>query len=176
MALVLAGGAQTNTGQADAGFLWTRYPNGTCMRIDTSKFDKIPKITAWMDGYDQAELTRQYFVLQGWIVYNTDPNNPLCRAVTGTSTQGMYGLNPPLPPVTSITAPTGTLIDTAGNVWSFGALKDGANSFILLNGQIAGGSGAGIKLQLSNGKIYTVNSAGNWYVWDGITWIGTAAP
>lgn len=180
MLALFGGNPQVNTGQADIGFLWARYPNGTCMRIDTSKFASIPKIESWQDGYDMAEMTRQLFVKNGWIVYNTNPDSPMCKAVKNASTQGLYGVAvvvpPPVVPVPNPVITVGgtvTSLVSAEGVWTFGTATSAGGNALLLNGVTTGGFGK--SLQLTNGKVYTFTAESRWYVWNG-GWQSAPAP
>lgn len=173
MQLVVSGGGELNTGQIDQGFLWERYPNGTCMRIDVSKFAQIPKVSAWINAYDNVDMVRLYFVKQGWITYRLDPNDPLCRAVNGTDTSKLYAVAvpPPVvtPPPTSITTPAGTLTDAGGGIWTFGAQTSTGGNVLMLNGTAT--TGFGKTLSLVNGKIYTQTVDGKSFVWTGTNWL-----
>lgn len=175
MLALFGGNPQVNTGQADVGFIWARYPNGTCMRIDTSKFASIPKLESWQDGYDMAEMTRQLFVKNGWIVYNTNPDSPMCKAVKNASTQGLYGVAVVVPvpnPVITVGGTVTSLVSTEG-VWTFGTATSAGGNALLLNGVATGGFG--VKLTLTAGKVYTLNSMGQWYQWAN-GWISVSAP
>lgn len=188
MTLVTSGGGQLNTGQADIGFLWARYPDGTCMRVDISKIEtKIPKAEVWINTYDVIEMNRQWFAdkKNGWITYRLDPSDPLCRATTGYSTHGLYDVPVPVPPVvtplpvvppptvTTVPAPAGTLTDATGGIWTFGAATSAGGNSLMLNGAATGGFGQ--TLQLTNGKVYTFTADGKWFVWNG-SWTSTVAP
>lgn len=180
---MFGGPPQVGPGQTDVGFMWFRLPNGTCGRLDTSKLNQLPKLETWIDGYDYAEMSRQYFVKQGWIVYNTDPASPMCNTAKNASTQGLYGV--PVPPVvtpppvvptptvTTVSAPAGTLTDAAGGIWTFGAATSAGGNVLVLNGTPT--SGFGKTLQLTNGNVYTFTADGKWFVWNG-AWTATVAP
>jgi hypothetical protein len=167
--LIVSGGGELNTGDIDNGFLWRRYPNGVCERIDISQYLKTPKVSAWINAYDMLNMTEQYYLKQGWVVTNAGANDKLCKAVNGTDTQGLYA---PVAIQTTITS--GTLTDSAGGVWSLGtAVSTGGNS-LMLNGVATGGFGK--QLTLSAGKVYTLTLQNTWYVWTGTNWVSSAQP
>ncbi len=90
----------------------------------------------------------------------------------------------PAPGPSDGTSPDGTilLVGSAGNLvtaagtWTFSTTKANGGNLILLNGQSAG-AGAGVKLEVANaGKMYTLNSSNQWWVWGGTAWSSSADP
>ena len=79
------------------------------------------------------------------------------------------------PDGTTITAPTGALVTTAGT-WTFGSATSTGGNAILLNGQSAAG-GFGTNLYVLNGgKVYTFTKDSKWFIWSGSYWSQVAAP
>jgi hypothetical protein len=94
----------------------------------------------------------------------TDPVIP--PTPTPTPTPPPTGLSPD---GTIITAPTGSLITTAGT-WTFGLATSVGGNALLLNGQSAAG-GFGTNLYVLNlGKVYTFTKDSKWYLWSGTGW------
>ena len=64
---------------------------------------------------------------------------------------------------------TGSLVTSAGT-WTFSTVAVNGNYVILLNGRQAGGGAAVEMLVYNSGKLYVVNVAGNWYLWNPSGW------
>lgn len=180
-------GAQTNTGEIDAGYMLVRWPNGVCQRWDVRDYQhKIPKAEAWFDAGVQFGLTQQYFQSQGWIADIGAANPALCSNYAGFSTHGFHPaiVAAPVPPVvtpppvvpppsvTTVSAPAGTLTDAAGGIWTFGAATSSGGNVIVLNGTAT--TGFGKQLTLSGGKVYTLTLQNTWFVWTGTNWLSQA--
>jgi hypothetical protein len=71
------------------------------------------------------------------------------------------------PDGSTITAPTtGSLTTTAGT-WTFGSVASGGYQILLNGSNTAAAGGSAIKLQVANGgKMYALNNAGTWYIWN----------
>ncbi|HKQ24106.1 MAG TPA: hypothetical protein VJT81_06655 [Burkholderiales bacterium] len=85
---------------------------------------------------------------------------------------------PPAPtpgPATITPTSAEKTLTTPHGTFSFGAAGAPGGSVILLNNQPAA-NGSGVRLSLIDGKVYTQNSEGNWYVWIGERWSRVDAP
>lgn len=164
-------GVEVNLGEMGQGHLWVRTGD-SCWYIDVSRYAEGPKLAAWTSAYDAMHLTQQYHVAKGNVTPPDATRIAFCAAKTGVDTSLMIA--PPVPaPVTSITAPTGKLVSAEGT-WTFSPQLAAGGNVILLNGSPAGG-GSAKTLKLVNGKVYALNIAGSWYVWNN-GWSGTTAP
>lgn len=171
-------GFEVNPTQLDKDILWMRW-GGYCWWVDLSKRKDGPKLPNWQSAYDFISMTYNYHVVKGNVKPSEGANPALCVAALGVDTSLMVAapVTPPVvipaPVVTSITAPTGTLTDAAGGVWTFGAATSNGGNALVLNGAATGGFGK--TLQLINGKVYTFTVDGKWFVWAG-SWQSTTAP
>ncbi len=86
------------------------------------------------------------------------------------------------PDGTTISAPTGSLVTSAGT-WTFGTAQqtgERGQYQILLSGgtKWPAGQGYAAKMEVANGgQLYTYNSFVNgWWIWTGSVWAKSAAP
>jgi len=75
----------------------------------------------------------------------------------------------PSPNGTSVPA-SPQITDSSGNVWTIGG------AVVYENGALAGYSENVTELVYQSGTIYQETSAGNWYTWNGSTWVAGNAP
>lgn len=164
-------GLEINPVSLDKDILWMRW-GGYCWWVDLSKRKDGPKLPNWQSAYDFISMTYNYHVIKGNIKPGIGGNPALCAAPLGVDTSLMVALPavvvPPLV-VTTITAPTGTLTDATGGVWTFGTATSSGGSSLLLNGVAT--SGFGKTLQLSAGKVFTSTADGKSFVWTGTNWV-----
>jgi Pectate lyase superfamily protein len=77
---------------------------------------------------------------------------------------------------TTIAGPTSqTLTDAQGNVWSLGALVSKQYGYAVLRNGDRYAGGLAVQLTVSNGVIWALNGANQWYMSDGTTWTAEAA-
>jgi lysophospholipase L1-like esterase len=85
--------------------------------------------------------------------------------VRGTPADAIGSISPD---GTAISGGVGMLTSVDGT-WTFGAFEGGNNYDMLLNGNLVG---IGSKLEVSQGgHMYGVGTNGNWWLWNGSTWI-----
>ena len=116
-------------------------------------------------------------------VSGTGPWSWSCFGTNGGSTASCSAqISSISPDGTIITAPTGSLVTSAGT-WTYGANQQSGEPGqyqILLNGGTAwpNGEGYAAKMEVANGGVlYTYNSYVNgWWIWAGSAWAGSSAP
>lgn len=100
-------------------------------------------------------------------------------AGTGTSLDGPATVSMTFTPTSAAVyscAPNGpSLVNTAGT-WTWGGVAASGGWYVLLNGAIAGGNGAGTQLYLLSGAMYVTNGIGSWWQWTGSYWLSVNPP
>ena len=128
--------------------------------------------TTFADGGLTLGTSYSYRVKATDASSNASPYSNVATAITAVVAPPPSGLSPD---GSTAVPPSGTLLTAAGT-WSFGTGTGGGGVVLLLNGRQAGG-GYGAKLYVLNlGKIYTLNTTNNWYLWGGTSWSQVAAP
>jgi len=163
-------GVEVNLGQLQQDIVWVRWAD-QCFWIDLTKRKDGPKLPQWMSLYDTIYFTYNYHVVKGnWSPFNA-ADTAFCTAKLNTDTSALPNSKTVFVAPLAIT-PGGTLVNGT-DTWTFGSQTSTGGNALLLNGNLTGGYGT--KLQLSNGKIYTLTLQNTWYFWNG-SWAPTSAP